>query len=299
MKIAFLSCHNTLSDAPNRRPDAYEHDHQIAALRQGLTGTGVAVVEIDWRAPMAEFAGIALAVLGTIWDYQDHWQEFLTRIDELTAAGVTLCNAPEVVRWNVDKSYLRALAERGVPTVPTLWPEAPCAPDIRAAFDHFGVDRVVTKRRVGAGASGQSLFTREAGVADGWTMDRPGMIQPFLPAICDEGELSFLFVDGDFSHAIRKQPAAGDYRVQALYGAQNVALSPAPEDLSAARRVLAELPFTDLLYARIDMVRGADGGLLVMEAELIEPYLYPLQGPELGPRLAHGILRRLGMAQPR
>ena len=41
------------------------------------------------------------------------------------------------------------------------------------------------------------------------------------------------------------------------------------------------------------MVRGLDGVLALIEAELIEPYLYPLQGQELGGRLAKAVLARL------
>ena len=53
--------------------------------------------------------------------------------------------------------------------------------------------------------------------------------------------------------------------------------------------VLTACPFASPLYARIDMVRLPAGELAVMEAELIEPYLYPEQGPELGERLAAAV----------
>jgi len=42
------------------------------------------------------------------------------------------------------------------------------------------------------------------------------------------------------------------------------------------------------------MVRLEDGALAVIEAELIEPYLYPEQGPEFGKRLADTLLARIG-----
>ncbi len=48
------------------------------------------------------------------------------------------------------------------------------------------------------------------------------------------------------------------------------------------------------LYARVVLGRDADGGLKLMELEMVEPYLYPLQGPELGPRMAAATRRRLG-----
>jgi len=154
---------------------------------------------------------------------------------------------------------------------------------------------VVVKRRVGAGAVGQNSFTRgDSAIAD-WRMDQPAMIQPFLPAIQSEGELSFIFVDGQLSHALVKQPKAGDYRIQSLYGGRETALEPTPADRAAANSVLAMLPFAQPpLYARIDMVRLADGHLAVIEAELIEPYLFPLAGPHFSQKIGAAIMRRLG-----
>ena len=54
--------------------------------------------------------------------------------------------------------------------------------------------------------------------------------------------------------------------------------------------LLDEVP----LYARVDMLRLATGSLALMEIELIEPYLYPEQGPNLGPLIAAAIMERLG-----
>lgn len=294
MKIAFLACPDTLPGSPTRRPDAFEHDLQIAALREGL-GTRAEVTAIDWRAPLEELARFDLAILGTPWDYTRVKDEFLARLEALEAAGVTVCNPLAVVRWNADKLYLRELAERGAATIPTLWPERAGPADILAAFDHFGCDRVVVKRRVGAGAIGQDSFSRAAPPPAGWLINQPAMIQPFLSAIQSEGELSFIFVDGALSHALVKQAVPGEYRIQSLYGGIEVPLSPAPADRAAAEAVMAMLPFAEApLYARIDMVRLDDGALAVIEAELIEPYLYPEQGPQFGAMLAEAVLKICG-----
>ena len=123
-------------------------------------------------------------------------------------------------------------------------------------------------------------------------MPHPMMVQPFLPAIAEEGEISFVMVDGELSHALVKRPAKGDYRIQSAYGGFEIPIEPSAEDLAAAKAVLAALDETPL-YARVDMLRADDGGLLLMELELIEPYLYPLQGEGLGARLAEALLARL------
>jgi glutathione synthase/RimK-type ligase-like ATP-grasp enzyme len=294
MKIAFLACPATLPGSPTRRPDAFEHDLYVDAVRAGV-GTRGTVTDIDWRAPLEQLAGFDAAILGTPWDYTEAKDEFLVRLTELEQAGVTVCNPLAVVRWNSDKLYLKELGERGAVTIPTLWPERAGPADVLAAFDHFNTNRVVVKRRVGAGAIGQDSFSRDNPPPANWSIEQAAMVQPFLPAIQSEGEQSFIFIDGILSHALLKRAAGGDYRIQTLYGGVELPLDPAPTDRAAAEAVLALLPFDQPpLYARIDMVRLEDGRLAVIEAELIEPYLYPEQGPNLGPLLADGIQRRLG-----
>ena len=290
MNIAFLACPETLPGSPTRRPDAFEHDLQLTALREGL-GTRAEVTAIDWRAPLDELTRFDLAILGTPWDYTEAKEEFIARLEALEAAGMVVANSSTVVRWNADKLYLRDLAARGAVSIPTLWPAAPNAQDVTAAFDQFDTDRVVVKRRVGAGAIGQDSFTRGDPRLSGWRMDQAAMIQPFLPAIEHEGELSFIFIAGQFSHALTKCAARGDYRIQSLYGGTEVALDPSPADRAAAAGIMAMLPFDQPpLYARIDMIRLTSGALAVIEAELIEPYLYPLQGPRFGAMLADAVL---------
>lgn len=294
MRLAFLACQETLPGSPTRRADAFEHDLQIAALREGLAGRAE-VLDLDWRGPLEPIAECQLALLGTAWDYTDHPAEFLARLEALEAAGVIVCNPPQVVRWNADKHYLEDLAAAGAPSIPTLWHDDPGEADIADAFDQFGCERLVVKRRVGAGAVGQFSFVRGDPALSGWRMGTAAMIQPFLPAIQSEGELSLLFIGGRFSHALWKRAVAGDYRIQSLYGGTEHAVLPESADLARAEAVMAMLPFDQApLYARIDMVRGLDGQMALIEAELIEPYLYPLQDAGFGTRLAEAVLARVG-----
>ena len=123
-------------------------------------------------------------------------------------------------------------------------------------------------------------------------MPYPMMVQPFLSKIQEEGEYSFIFIDGAFSHALLKQAKSGDYRIQSSYGGWETPVSPSTEDMADATAILGlmdEMP----LYARVDMIRDTDERLVLMELELIEPYLYPKEGPELGPRMAQAVKARL------
>ncbi|WP_375291377.1 RimK family alpha-L-glutamate ligase [Qipengyuania sp.] len=286
----------TLPGSPLRRGDAFEHDISVAALRPAFDAAGLELVEIDWRAPMEDFAGCAAALIGTPWDYHDHESAFLDRLKALDAAGIRVFNDWEIVVWNSDKRYLDDLAEAGVPTIPTLWHPDPDRAAISEALDHFSAKSVVVKRQVGAGAEGQHRFTRDSLPAADWRMGHAAMIQPFLPVIEQEGELTFVFIDGRFSHGVRKTAAEGEYRIQSIYGGAEVNFEPSASELAQAEAVMAALPFAAPLYARIDMIRLEGETLAVMEAEMIEPYLYPEQGPELGERLASAVAARLANA---
>lgn len=291
MRIALLTAGNLVPDAPNRRADAWLFDVEYRMLAEAFAAEGLTLEARRWSDEDLG-PGLAGALALTAWDYQDGADAFLATLDRLQASVVPVFNPPELVRWNIRKTYLRELAEKGVATIPTLWPEKPARADVEAAFDAFGCDRVVLKRQVGAGARAQQSFRRGEAIAEGELLDRPGMIQPFIRAIAEEGELSFLFVDGEFSHALVKRAAAGDYRIQAAYGGVSETLDAREEDRRQARAVLDALrepPF----YARIDMVRGEDGKLLLMELEAIEPYLFPEQGPQIAPMLAKALRKRL------
>jgi glutathione synthase/RimK-type ligase-like ATP-grasp enzyme len=274
------------------------YDDQRDCLRPAFARAGLDLVEVWWRLPGADWSGIDGALALSAWDYQDHSTAFLAELERLSAGGLGVFNPPDVIRWNIRKTYLRDLERTGVPVIPTLWPDEPAAADIARAFEAFGVGDVVLKRQVGAGARGQQRFHRGDSIPSTPLLDRPGMIQPFLPAVADEGEYSFLFVDGEFSHGVIKRARPGDYRIQPRYGGASEAVAARPADLAAAQAVLHGLGrvFPDVipLYARIDMARGADGRLLLMELELIEPYLFVGEGPGIGRLLAEALARRLG-----
>lgn len=299
MKIAYLASTVTLPGSSTRRSDAYEHDYMVAALRGPMAERGMQIVEIAWNDPDANWASYDAAMIGSTWDYWDHQDAFLETLEQIEAV-TSLFNPSDLVRWNSHKGYLRQLEEKGARLIPTLWFDEVTPLKAKAAFATLGSDDLVFKRQVGAGAEGQYRLKPGDPIPD---MPHPMMVQPFLSMIQTEGEYSFIFIDGAFSHALIKRAADGDYRIQSTYGGVEEAIVPSEDDLSAAKAVLDTLQRPPLdtqsmvpLYARVDMLRGEDGGLLLMEMELIEPYLYPLQGPDLGPRLSEALARRLATA---
>jgi len=156
-------------------------------------------------------------------------------------------------------------------------------------FEALDTSKLVFKRQVGGGAHGQFLLEKGEPMPG---LECPMMVQPYLETIEHEGELSFIFIDGQLSHALLKRAAPGDYRIQSLYGGTETVIVPNQADIRAARAVLETLEGLPL-YARVDMLRGDDGKLLLMELELIEPYLYPQEGPGVGRMMADALVKRL------
>ena len=292
MKIAFLAGKSTLSSSDIRRSDAFEHDYQLSAVKSALANKGIQLDELNWRSPEQDFSDFDAALIGTTWDYQDDRDVFLKRLSWIEAQ-MPLFNDTATINWNINKTYLETLSRVGAATIPTIWLDVYNQSDIDAAFNDLGCEKIVVKRQVGAGAEGQYALSKGAPLPAKAEPNRAVMVQPFLTSVQNEGEYSFVFVDGDFSHALIKKAAQGDYRVQSCYGGVEKAITPSAADLKAAQSIIEALPFATPLYARIDMVRGAQGELLLMEAEMIEPYLYPLQGPKFGQLMAEALVKRL------
>ena len=227
---------------------------------------------MSWKG----FQGV---MVRSCWDYHRRLPEFLAWIARLERDGLAraLWNPPELLRWNSHKSYLRDLAARGVPVVPTRWLERGSSSDLSELLRREAWPEAVVKPAVSASASG-TLSTTLAGAAasqprlDALLAAGDVLVQPLMPEVRDAGEWSLMFFAGRFSHAVLKRPAAGDYRVQWEFGGSAESRTPPPELTRDAERVLASVP-GDPLYARVDGV-ARDGRLVLMELELIEPHLF-------------------------
>ncbi|WP_417469253.1 ATP-grasp domain-containing protein [Maricaulis sp.] len=286
--VAFLSAACMLKDSPEARKDYWEYDLEISALAPACRDAGIELTTHIWDDPDFDPSRFDAAVIGTCWDYMQKPEAFEAALEAI-AGKTRLLNPLETFRWNQRKTYLKDLAARGAPMIPTLWADRADAATIAGAFEVLGSDDIVVKPVLGGGAWRQARIRRGEALPDPENLPiAQCMIQPFLPAVSEEGEYAFLFFGREFSHCARKIPASGDYRVQSEYGGREEIHCPRADELALARSVL-ECVDGDLLYARVDMLRGLDGRLALIELELIEPYLYPEQGPEMGAAFARAL----------
>jgi glutathione synthase/RimK-type ligase-like ATP-grasp enzyme len=283
IEVAFATC--------EARPGVFSDDEPAA---HALAARGVRVHPVPWSRRDVRWTDYAAVVVRSTWDYHLRQPELLRWVGELEAAGVHLENAPRVLRWNADKRYLREVARQGVPVIPTRWLAAGTdAATLLTMLAEPGWDDAVLKPAVSASAHGtvrvRDGVLPEAAVPLLRSADL--LLQPFVPEVVLTGEWSLVFIDGVFTHAVRKWPASGDFRVQEELGGRAEAAQPPPWVREAAARALAAAPERPL-YARVDGVVRADAFLL-MELELLEPRLYfPLQ-PSAAERFADTLVARL------
>ena len=236
-----------------------------------LARRGWQVEEIPWTREAA-WEQYTCVVVRTTWDYQRDFAGFLTKLERI-AAATALWNPVEIIRWNIEKTYLRQLAARGVTVVPTTFGHGPPADALRTRRGAHVLKPVVSANADDTFVIADPLD--EAGRSDlaATFADRAWMLQPFVPSIAGEGEHSLFYFAGRYSHAVVKRPKAGDFRVQEEHGGHIAAEEPASDLRAAADGVIAALD-RPLLQARVDLVRLEDGAPALMELELIEPSLY-------------------------
>ena len=267
-----------------------DDEHAIAPL----AALGWQVSTVSWRQTAVPWSHFEAVVIRSTWDYWNDVPAFLAalaRIDRQTR----LANPLDLVRWNLAKTYLRDLQDKGIGVVPTTWLDGLEPAAVARYAAQLGSDDLVIKPVVGA--NGQDAFRisprddlqrlREiAACFNG----RACMLQPFRDNVLAEGEYSLFFFSGEYSHAILKVPAVGEFRSQEERGAEILSIVPEVKLLERGRRALAAVAPTPL-YARIDFVREAAGDFEVMELELIEPSLYLRTDPEAPGRFARAVDR--------
>jgi hypothetical protein len=278
--VAYLSSEDTMPGSSTRRDDGFEHDFCIAELGRGLHSIKRRIEPVRWDAPNTDWSRYEAAIIGTTWDYTDRAAEFIAKLQSIEAK-LPLLNSAAIVAWNARKTYLRDLEQSEIATIPTLWLNQCEEAKVRQAFVDWNCDSLVIKPQIGANAWRQVRLQRDQAwpSADLLPPDA-SMVQPFMPSIQSEGEISFLFFNRVFSHAVIKTPAGSDYRIQSSYGGVDEVLIPTSNDLTAAQKVIDAVK-EPLLYARVDMVRDAQLQLRLIELELIEPYLYARSAPQM------------------
>jgi glutathione synthase/RimK-type ligase-like ATP-grasp enzyme len=266
-------------------PEAWDWAFDVQAA--ALASAGATVDPLPWtRADDVTAYDLVLPLVA--WGYHLDFARWLALLDRAEAERWPMVNPPALLRWSSDKAYLAELAERGVSTVPSLVVEACCDADIEEARRRFSSDWLVIKPPVSASATG----THRVGPADDIPADsrgKPMIVQPLIEEIARTGEYSLMLFDGEFSHAVVKRPAAGDFRVQPHLGGVTLPSPPPPGGVELAQAALAAAP-AKATYARVDIIPDDEGTLRIMEMELVEPALFLNHSPDGGVAFVRAVM---------
>jgi glutathione synthase/RimK-type ligase-like ATP-grasp enzyme len=278
-------------------------DEDLAPLAAALAAAGAQAAVTDWDDPQVDWARFDAAVLRSAWDYHQRLADFLGWVERV-ARVTRLLNPRPVVRWSLDKHYLGELSRAGAPVVPTHYVDPGEEPGAVLA-EFLAIDRcaeLVVKPAVGAGSRDARRHARDredeiiAHMRGLLGTRRSVMLQPYLPAVDRDGETALMYIDGRFSHAVRKGALlpSGAASTAALFAPEDiVARSPAADELAAGERILAAVPFGTLLYARVDLLRDSQGAPRLLELELAEPSFYFAHAPGSAQRFAAALMARL------
>jgi glutathione synthase/RimK-type ligase-like ATP-grasp enzyme len=258
-------------------------DEQI--LANALTAAGISSKLAAWDDPTVDWNSFELAIVRSTWNYLDDPFGFLNWM-ESSARKTKLWNPVELMRANLHKRYLLDLANQGIEIVPTTIVEK----GETCGLQDWGDQKVVIKPAISAGSWLTKKLVASSDEAKCFLQENSKredmLIQPFMDSVERGGESSWVWIDGEVTHGVIKQPRFHE-------GFEAVTLAPPPNEaqLTAVQKIMSLLPTTPF-YARIDLMESGDRYLL-SELELIEPSLFFLQNQAALDQFIDGVKRRL------
>ncbi len=291
---------------------AHTLDDDMQPLLAALQAASVQADIRAWDDLTVSWSRYDIVLLRSPWDYTMRFDEFLAWCERV-AETTRLLNPLDVVRWNTDKRYLAQLESIGIPIVPTefLVPGDDAAKLISECVATYpdAIDFVI-KPTVGGGSRDARRHPRGAHDAMGEHARRlldagkSVLMQPYLPSVDMAGETALVYFDGIYSHAIRKGALLhpNEDATRALFATEHIQpRTPDADEHALADRIIAALPsFVDtdypLAYARVDLIRAADGSPCVLELELTEPSVFLATDANAGARFADVLRMQLAAA---
>lgn len=271
MNIALV----TYQDRGTYYRDSVQNEDQL--LINFLNAKGLRTEKKIWNDPSVNWNLFDLIIIKSPWDYFNHITQFYTWISELEATDVRVLNPLSIVKWNADKHYLQDIAEKGLKTTPSIFLEKGKDFNLGEYFERFNSEKIIVKPTV-SGGSKHTFKVEKINLSEISEQLTPlitnesFIVQPFLKEIEEQGEWSFIFFGGEFSHAILKKARAGDFRVQSAFGGTVHPQTPPHELLSVAKAYVDRFA-NQCLYARVDGTI-VNEEFVLMELELIEPFLF-------------------------
>jgi len=272
--------------------DSATVENEDDKLLNFLKEKGLNIEKVIWNDQQVNWEGYSLAILKSPWDYFDLIEDFYSWLNHLEAKNIKLLNPIEIVRWNANKQYLQEIEAAGLKITPSFFIQNKGSVNLEHFFKKFNTNKLIVKPCVSGGAKNTFKVTvdnvNEVNQKLNLLIQNEDfIIQPFLPEILENGEWSFVFFNGVYSHSLIKRAKAGDFRVQPAHGGSVHPQKP-NEELIATAQQYVTLFAKNCLYARVDGT-FVNGEFLLMELELIEPFLFLNTEPENYERYYKGL----------
>lgn len=252
---------------------------------------------VPWSDKQVDWSKYETLLIKSTWDYFDYYHEFLNWINHVKNLNINVLNNLDTILWNSTKGYLAEIKEKGFPVISGFTLKKGTKISFDEIHKSLGSGDWVLKPMVSGGAKNtmkipSSQWDMFEGKIQQLTQDEDFLIQPYVKEVAEVGEYSLLFFNGEFSHAVLKTPASGDFRVQHYFGGAIKSISPSSKMRNAAKTLVDQFA-SDSLYARVDGVE-INGEFYLMELELIEPYLFLDSNPAAILNYKNALIQRLG-----
>ena len=260
-------------------PDWYKQNilEDDRLVREALEQKGLTVARTHWDNPDYDWTKTKLAVFRSTWDYFDRYAEFSEWLDRVNKQ-TQLINPLSLIRWNIDKHYLRDLEQQGIRIPPTAFIEPGDQRTLAEIITTTGWRDCILKPAI-SGAARHTYRLNQENISEHEEIFRQliahesMLLQEFQNPVLEKGEVAYMLFGGKYSHAVLKKAKPGDFRVQDDFGGTVHDYKPSAQEIEFAERVAAHckpLP----VYARVDVIWNNQDELCVSELELIEPELW-------------------------
>jgi glutathione synthase/RimK-type ligase-like ATP-grasp enzyme len=263
----------------HENPDWYVQNifEEDELVTRALESRGLRIWRTNWDNPDFDWSLTRYVLFRSTWDYFDRYSEFskwLAKVKDLTA----LINPYRIIDWNMDKHYLRDLANLGINIPPTIYVEPGDNRNLKDIVQATGWSELILKPCISGGARHTYRILRDNANAyealyRKLIAEESMMLQEFQAHVLEKGELAIMLFNGKYTHTVLKKARAGDFRVQDDFGGSVHSYNASPEEIDFAEHVLSicnPLP----VYARVDTIWDNSNKLCVSELELIEPELW-------------------------
>jgi len=286
IKLGLITC--------REYPDLTEDDQLlIPALKEKK----IIAKPVVWNDGPLEPNEFDLLIVRSPWDYYLTTAEFISWINKATSAGYKILNKPEIIKRNLHKSYLKELQRRGVLTADIMFIPKKSVLKLEDVFERKRFKKVVIRPAISAGGYENYLVPREEAesfnpIAEKILETSDLMIQDYIEEIETRGEYSFIFLNGEYSHAVIRSVAPGEFRAFEEFGGTVEAFKPTADMIDMAYDINDALGF-DTLYSRVDGIMANDEFKLI-ELQMFEPKLFFGKNEKSVKRFVEAVIERVG-----